>query len=170
MLVKSDETDESVVDSQTQNNEEEDNKMSKENKRTIGTKLTLLKDGSGTDLLLAKLTSIGEIGIESEEIDTTALDSEGDFKEFIAGSKDAGEVTVEGYLFDTTQFIALLELGNSREVRNWNVEYPSGATWAFSAFVKSIKDGAKEVDGVAKFSMNLRISGAPVFTATAGGA
>ena len=54
--------------------------------RTINTKLTKKKSGSEQeDLTIGHLTSIGEIGIESEEIDVTDLDSTGDFKEYIAG-------------------------------------------------------------------------------------
>ena len=40
--------------------------------RTMGTTLTKTKSGSETeDLKIANLTSIGEIGVESEEIDST---------------------------------------------------------------------------------------------------
>ncbi|MDE8276043.1 hypothetical protein PT159_08935, partial [Erysipelothrix rhusiopathiae] len=60
--------------------------MEKETKRTIGTKLLLKKSGSEqADLAIGDLTNIGEIGLESEEIDVTTHDSEGDFKEYIAG-------------------------------------------------------------------------------------
>ncbi|QIK57768.1 hypothetical protein G7059_07910 [Erysipelothrix sp. HDW6A] len=147
-------------------NETEEENVSKEEKRTIGTKLTLAKISPETeDTKIGDLTSIGEIGLESEEIDITTHDSEGDFKEFIAGSKDAGEVSVEGYLFNHKTFETLLKLANSREVRDWTVTYPSGAEWSFKAFVKSIKDAEKGLDSVAGFSMSLRVSGAPTFTA-----
>ncbi len=138
--------------------------MEKETKRTIGTKLLLKKLGSEqADLAIGDLTNIGEIGLESEEIDVTTHDSEGDFKEYIAGSKDGGEVSVEGYLFNQETFEKLLALANSREVRDWEVKYPSGAVWSFKAFVKSLKDGAKGLDDVSSFTANLRVSGAPTF-------
>lgn len=133
--------------------------------RTIGTILTKIKSGNElTDTIIGKLTSIGEIGIESEEIDTTTLDSANDFKEFVAGSKDAGEVSVNGNIVDETLIEKLMSLANSRSVENWTVTYPSGATWSFSAFIKSFKDGEKTVDGLATFTATLRISGAPVYT------
>ncbi|CAM3606915.1 phage tail tube protein [Erysipelothrix urinaevulpis] len=151
-----------VMNEQIESEEEEN--MPEKKKRTIGTKLTMLKKGADTtDLKIGHLTNIGEIGLESEEIDITTHDSVDDFKEYIAGSKDAGEVSIEGYLFNESNFEKLLELANSREVRSWKVQYPSGATWMFDAFVKSLKDGAKDIEGVASFTMNLRISGAPKF-------
>ena len=133
--------------------------------RTIGTSLTKKKSGDEQeDTVIANLTSIGEIGIESEEIDTTDLDSKGDFKEYLAGTKDAGEVSIAGNIKDETIVEKMLALANSRSVESWIVKYPSGATWKFNAFVKSFKDGEKTVDGLATFSASLRISGAPEYT------
>lgn len=134
--------------------------------RTIKTTLTKIKSGDeGEDLKIAHLTSIGEIGIESEEIDVTDLDSPEDFKEYIAGTKDAGEVSIAGNIHDEAMIEKMMALANSRSVESWKVEYPSGATWTFSGFVKSFKDGEKTPDGIASFSATIRISGAPVYAA-----
>lgn len=133
--------------------------------RTIGTKLTKMKSGDETEnLKIANLTSIGEIGLTSEEIDVTDHDSEDDFKEYIAGSKDAGEVSLAGNLYRDTDFEKLLALANARTIEEWEVEYPTGSTWEFKGFVKEVKDGEKGVDGVSSFSAVIRISGKPVFT------
>ena len=136
--------------------------------RTMGTTLTKVKSGDeSTDLRIANLTSIGEIGVESEEIDTTDLDSPNNYKEFIAGSKDAGEVSLAGNIKDESNVEKMLALAESQTVETWNVEYPSGAKWEFSAFVKSFKDGEKTTDGLATFTATLRISGKPVYTKSA---
>lgn len=136
--------------------------------RTIGTTLTKMKSGDEIeDLKIANLTSIGEIGIESEEIDTTDLDSVGGYKEFIAGSKDAGEVAIAGNIKDEANVEKMLALAESQTVEEWTVEYPSGAKWVFNAFVKSFKDGEKTVDGLATFTASLRISGKPAYTKSA---
>jgi len=133
--------------------------------RTIGTSLTKKKSGDEQeDTVIANLTSIGEIGIESEEIDVTDLDSDGDFKEYIAGTKDAGEVSIAGNIKDESIVEKMMSLANSRTVEAWTVKYPSGAKWEFEAFVKSFKDGEKTVDGLATFTASLRISGVPVYT------
>ena len=136
--------------------------------RTMGTTLTKVKSGDeSTDLKIANLTSIGEIGVESEEIDATDLDSPNNYKEFIAGSKDAGEVSLAGNIKDESNVEKFLALAESQSVETWNVEYPSGAKWVFSAFVKSFKDGEKTTDGLATFTATLRISGKPVYTKSA---
>ena len=136
--------------------------------RTMGTTLTKTKSGSELeDLRIANLTSIGEIGVESEEIDSTDLDSPDNYKEFIAGSKDAGEVSLAGNIKDEANVEKMLALAESQSIESWVVEYPSGAKWTFSAFVKSFKDGEKTTDGLASFTATLRISGKPVYTASA---
>lgn len=136
--------------------------------RTMGTTLTKKQSGDETeDLRIANLTSIGEIGVESEEIDATDLDSPNNYKEFIAGSKDAGEVSLAGNIKDEANVEKMLALAESQSVEEWTVAYPSGAKWVFNAFVKSFKDGEKTTDGLATFTATLRISGKPVYTKSA---
>ena len=135
-------------------------------KRAIHTSLKKVKSGSeATDWTIGHLTSIGEIGIESEEIDVTDLDSTEDFKEYIAGTKDAGEVALAGNTRDESVITKMYALANSRAIESWIVTYPSGATWEFTAFVKSFKDTEKTPDGIISWTASLRISGKPVFTA-----
>ncbi len=144
------------------------NEEVKQATRTMGTTLTKGKSGDETaDLRIANLTSIGEIGTESEEIDTTDLDSPDNYKEFIAGSKDAGEVSLAGNIKDESNVEKMLALAESQSVEPWTVTYPSGATWKFKAFVKSFKDGEKTTDGLATFTATLRISGKPTYTKSA---
>lgn len=136
--------------------------------RTMGTTLTKAKSGDETqDLKIANLTSIGEIGVESEEIDATDLDSPDNYKEFIAGSKDAGEVPIAGNIKDESNVEKMLALAESQSIEKWTVAYPSGAKWVFKAFVKSFKDGEKTTDGLATFTATLRISGKPIYTKSA---
>jgi predicted secreted protein len=131
----------------------------------MGTTLKKLKSGDETaDLTVANLTSIGEIGVESEEIDATDLDSPHNYKEFIAGSKDAGEVSLAGNIKNEANVEKMLALAESQSIEDWEVAYPSGAKWSFKAFVKSFKDGEKTTDGLATFSATLRISGKPTYT------
>ena len=136
--------------------------------RTMGTTLTKKKSGNeDADLRIANLTSIGEIGVESEEIDATDLDSPNNYKEFIAGNKDAGEVSLAGNIKDESNVEKMLALAESQSMEDWTVTYPSGATWTFKGFVKSFKDGEKTPDGLATFSATIRISGKPTYKAKA---
>jgi predicted secreted protein len=133
--------------------------------KTLGTTLTKTKSGSeSADTLIGNLTSIGEIGIESDEIDVTTLDSTGGYKEFIAGFKDAGEVSLAGIIKSETAFNAMVVLAGSQAIEEWTIETPSGSTWEFDAFVKSFKESEATVDGVRGFSGSLRVSGEPTYT------
>ncbi len=133
--------------------------------RSMGTTLKKIKSGSeATDTLIANLKSIGAIGVESDEIDVTDHDSQDDYKEFIAGSKDGGTVDLAGFIKNEDNVEKMLALAESRAVEDWEVEYTTGAKWNFKAFVKSFKDGEKTPEGVYEFTASLRISGKPTFT------
>ena len=133
--------------------------------RTMGTTLTKKKaNDEQSDLKIANLTSIGEIGVESEEIDTTDHDSPDNYKEFAPSLKDAGEVSLAGNIKDESNVEKMLALAESQSMEQWEVKYPSGATWVFTGFIKSFKDGEKTPDGLATFSASIRISGKPVYT------
>lgn len=131
--------------------------------KNLGT--TLTKDKGGEDeLVVANLTSIGEVGIESDEIDVTDLDSTGGYKEFIGGFKDGGEVSLAGIIKSETAMEAMLALAEAQTVDKFTIETESGSTWVFDAFVKSWKEGEVTVEGVRTFTGSLRVSGAPVYT------
>ena len=133
--------------------------------KSMGTTLTKEKSGlEAADTVIAHLTTIGEIGIESEEIDTTTLDSSDGFREFIASLKDAGEMTLEGIIKDSDDFDTLLDLADDQEVESWIIEFESGDKWEFDGFVKAAKEGESTVDGVRTFTGAIRISGKPEFT------
>ena len=138
--------------------------------RTMGTRLEKVKAKDETaNLVIGKLTSIGEIGVESDEQDTTTLDTEGGYKEFIATTKDAGEVAIAGNIVKADEkgtIAKLLALAENQTIHEWIVTYPSGAKWQFKGFIKSFKDGEKTVDGLATFSATIRVSGKPTFTPT----
>ena len=134
--------------------------------KTLGTTLKKLKSGSETeDLIIGSLTSIGEIGVESDELDMTHLDSPDGYKEFEGGLKDAGEVSFAGEIVDEATVEKLLALAESQSKEDWVVTYPSGATWALTGYIKSFKDGEKTADGKATFTSSIRVSGKPVYTA-----
>lgn len=129
--------------------------------KTLG---TTLKKTSGTAMTVASLTSIGEIGIESDEIDVTTLDSTGGYKEFIAGFKDAGEVSLAGFVKSEDNMQAMLALAEAQSLETWEIEFPSGSKWTFTGFVKSWKESESTVEGVRGFSGSIRISGQPTYT------
>lgn len=141
--------------------------------KAIGSKLSVNTGASqsATWTQIANLTSIGEIGLESDEIDVTTLDSTGDFKEFIGGAKDGGTIELAGNIVTDAGLTQLYTLANSRDIKQFKIEYPTKtgettpAYWTITGYVASCKDGEKTVDGLLTFSASIRVSGAPTFTA-----
>lgn len=130
--------------------------------KSLGTTLTKV---SGTPMVVANLTNIGEIGIESAEIDVTDLSSAGGYKEFIAGFKDGGEVSLSGFVKSEDNMEAMLALAEAQTLEDWEIETPSGSKWEFTGFVKMWKESEATVEGVRGFTGSVRISGAPTYTA-----
>ena len=64
--------------------------------RSLGTVLKIGKDPS--IVKVGGLTEIGGIELSADTLDTTTLESDGGYREFIGGFKDAGEVSLSGYL------------------------------------------------------------------------
>lgn len=127
---------------------------------TMGTTLTLKKaEASGTDKLIARITSIGEMGGEHEEQDVTTLDSPNGAKEFIPAGTDYGEVEVSCNVLKGDQALELTQLFESKTVRGWEVTTPKGAKQTFKAFIKAIKYGEKTTDGLDTVKVTLRITG-----------
>jgi len=134
--------------------------------KSLGTTLTKTLSGvEETDLIVGNLTSIGEVGVESDEVDVTTLDSSAGYKEFVAGFKDAGEVSLAGILKDEDDMETLLALAESQAIEEWTIETDSGSTWVFDGFLKTFKETESTVEGVRGFSASIRISGAPDYTA-----
>lgn len=132
--------------------------------KSMGTKLYHV-DG-GTETPIADLSRIGEVGGESDEIDTTTLDSPDGYKEFIPGLKDGGEVAFEGTLKSEANLEDLVDFYEGQTVESWKVLFPLGSTWEFSAFVKTVKEGESTPEGKRTFNGVLRVSGKPTYTPT----
>lgn len=132
---------------------------------TMGTTLTLKKaEASGTDKMIARITSIGEMGGEHEEQDVTTLDSPNGAKEFIPAGTDYGEVEVNCNVLKGDQALELTQLFESKVVRDWEVATPKGAKQTFKAFIKAIKYGEKTTDGLDTVKVTLRITGKITYT------
>lgn len=143
--------------------------------KAIGSKLSVNTGTTSqpTWTQIANLTTIGEIGLESDEIDVTTLDSSDDFKEYIGGAKDGGTIDLGGNIVTDAGLSQLYTLANSRAVKEFKIEYPlkgeetTAAYWTVTGYIASCKDGEKTVDGLLTFSSGIRVSGAPEFTAGA---
>lgn len=131
--------------------------MTKAAKRAIGTQLKI-----GLNVI-SDLTSIGSPSISQDEIDVTTLDSAGEYREFIAGFKDAGEVSISGFFVPSdvgqAAVYAALESG---DVQPFEIIYPAalGASWNFEGFISAYNITAELEDAIA-FDATIRVSGQP---------
>lgn len=128
----------------------------------LGQGSTIKWDGT----LIADVKKIGSIPLENSEVEVTDLDSAA--KEFIAGLKDYGVVTIEGNYIPTDGGQVKLEAdavtGTIREVIIAITNLSKTIT--FNAFCKSLKFGESTPEGVIPFTADLRITGA-IATTTA---
>ena len=126
----------------------------------MGTTFCITPSG-GSKTEVGKLSAIGEIAPESEEVDVTTLDSPGGYREYMQGVKSAGELELEGF-FDANDAgqAALIAAYASGAEQACEIAFPDGTTVTFQAFVKGYTIGAAEVDQAVAFGAKLRVTGA----------
>ncbi len=138
--------------------------MSNTVEAAFGTKLVKLMSGSESENTeIGFLTNVGELGIESEEIDVTSHSSADGYREFLPSLKDGGEVTLEGWIVTDDSFDTLYALADSQSVEEWYVELPNDDVFKFKAFVKMAKKADSGIEDANGFTATLRISGKPTY-------
>jgi len=131
--------------------------------RALGTTLNVNSKAVGG------LTTINGIEISADTVDLTSLDNSTGYREKEPGFKDAGEVTVSGFLDGSdagqAEMYSLLESGSTVTC---SIVFPTkiGKTWTFTAGVSRFVTGA-ELEGGVTFEATLLVSGQPVLAATA---
>ncbi len=132
--------------------------------RAQGTTLKFTPAG-GTQVVVGKLTSVGEIAPEAEEVDITTLESTGGYREYMQGFRDSGELEITGFHdADDAGQTALRTAFASGASGAFEVKFPDDTAVTFSGFIKSHTIGSAEVDGAIGFGAVIRISGAVTVT------
>ena len=132
--------------------------------RAQGTTLKFTPAG-GTQVVVGKLTSVGEIAPEAEEVDITTLESTGGYREYMQGFRDSGELEITGFHdADDAGQTALRTAFASGASGSFEVKFPDDSAVTFSGFIKSHTIGSAEVDGAIGFGAVIRISGAVTVT------
>jgi len=124
---------------------------------------------------IGDLTNISGPTMSAEEIDVSSHDSDGNFREFVGGFLDAGEISLEGNLTVDGGVVDLNEAFADRAERHFHVLFPATGTassgldenqsgfylrWVFNGTVTGVETAAP-FDDKASFSASIRISGQP---------
>lgn len=139
--------------------------------RSLG---TVLKIGSTPSAIkVGGLTEIGGIELSADTLDTTTLDSDGGYREFIGGFKDAGEVSLSGYLdiAEANGQKKMYDAFESGAVEDFAIEFPEAvkAKWTFKGVVTGFKTGAS-LEDLISFESTIKVSGKPTLALTTVGA
>lgn len=130
--------------------------------RSLG---TILKIGeSSSAVKVGGLTEIGGIELSADTLDTTTLDSEGGYREFIGGFKDAGEVSLSGYLeiSEANGQKKMYDAFESGKVEEFAIEFPEAvkAKWTFDGIVTGFSTGTS-LEDLISFEATIKVSGKP---------
>jgi predicted secreted protein len=125
--------------------------------------------GIGTTLkkattVIANLTSIDGVGVSADTIESTNLSTEGGYRTFVNGLKDAGEVSLSGH-FDHADHSPLFTDFEDSTLDTYTIEFPdrgitTGTQWTFSAVVTAFSTSV-ELEDLISFEATLKVSGRP---------
>lgn len=117
---------------------------------------------------VAHLKSIGSPEQSKETIDVTALDSEGNYREYIDSYRDAGELSVSGFFdFRDEGQKAIRDAYDAEGAIPFVIRYPKviSAEWHFNGIVTSYKITSEEGDAIG-FDATIKLSGKPTLIAS----
>jgi hypothetical protein len=114
--------------------------------------------------LIGGINSMGDIGIVSNEVDTTTFDSEDGFKEFILTVKEIESFDVGGFVVDEDAWDSLFDKAYDQEKHTLEIELRNGAKYGFDGYLQSLKETDKNVEGARTFNMTIRPTGKITYT------
>lgn len=126
---------------------------------------TTLKKGTVT---IANLTSIDGVGVSADTVESTNLSTDGGYRTFVNGLKDAGEVSLSGH-FGYEDHSPLFEDFEASTLDSYTIEFPdrlttAGTQWTFTAVVTAFSTSV-ELEDLISFEATLKVSGRPTLVA-----
>lgn len=136
----------------------------------FGTQFLRDSTGAGAFVVVANVSDISGPSRAREAIEVTAHDSPDQYREFVPGLKDGGEVVITiNYDPGNSTHTALDADFEEQELRAYQVVVLPGETdehtWEFSGFLTAIGDEFP-VDNRMERTATFKISGKPTLTAT----
>lgn len=128
----------------------------------IGYGIVIAKEttpGGGTYADLGvEITSLQPPGYTRDAIDASHSTSPDEFREFIAGMMDSGEVEIEGnFVADASDVIVAALLAGAA---SYEITFPNAVTWTFDAIFTNYQPSAP-IDDKMTFSASMKVSGKP---------
>ncbi|WP_315804035.1 phage tail tube protein [Bradyrhizobium sp. SZCCHNS3002] len=129
---------------------------------------TLFKSGNGAVpeifTTIAEVTAITPPAMSRDTVDASHELSPEAWREFIAGMKDGGEVSLEMNFIpggvDAANLMAELALTGSAALKNRQIVFPDGSVFAFAAILTGYEPDAPIDDKMAA-SLTFKVSGKP---------
>lgn len=117
---------------------------------------------------LAEVNSIEGPGMTRDFIETTALDTEGGYRTYIAGFRDAGDVTLN-MNFTRTTYDAMMADFESSSVQNYEIVIPDedNTTIEFEGYVTELPLSITADDKITA-NVTIKVSGQPTVNSGSG--
>lgn len=134
----------------------------------FGTQFKRDSTGAGVFVTIANVSDLSGPSLTREAIDVTAHDSPNQYREFVKGLKDGGEVTLTlNYDPGAATHADLLSDFEEDTLRDYQIVALPGesdeATWEFSALITALGD-AYPIDDRMEREVTVKISGKPTLT------
>lgn len=121
-----------------------------------------MHDGASTYVDVAEVTSISVLDVSVDSIDTSSHDSPSQWREFVAGMKDGGELSMEINYDPALHGTIFSALGAERNHRI-TLSDSGAATVAFAGFISGFSADAPYDDKLAA-TVSIKVSGAVTIT------
>lgn len=119
-------------------------------------------DGTGTFVKIGNVTNIGGPGLERETYDVTAHDSPQQWREFLGGLKDGGEVSAD-LNYDPDKHDVLVADLDDPDPISYELAFPTvpETVWQVDLILTGFEPEAPH-DGQLAASIAFKVTGAPV--------
>lgn len=131
----------------------------------FGTELRRGDGATPTEVFTAigHVTNIGGPSLSKEAYDVTTHGSPDQYREFIPGLKDGGEVSLD-LNYDPAVHDPVPLGFDDTTLSNYELEFPDGSLFEFTAFLMDFEPEAPHDDKLS-LSLTFKVSGKPTFTA-----